>query len=166
MTFKKAPDGRFLRLCASGRRPARGFTLIELVTAIVIVSVLSAVAAPYILDTRAFSERGYVNEVAFALRYTQKIAVASNCSARLAIDATGYVGTQQATCGAGLWSTPIRRTDGGALQGPPPADVVMAPDATIVFNGDGSVAGAAPVLSVGAFTVTIDNSSSLVTVNP
>jgi MSHA pilin protein MshC len=145
---------------------AAGFTLIELVTAIVIIAILAAVVAPHFFDTRAFSERGYADEVASALRYTQKIAIASDCGAEVTINGGSYTALQQAACNAGPWTTPIRRTDGEALAGTPPGDAVVAPDATIVFARDGNVVGVPPVLAVGAFTVTVGSPSGLVTVQP
>ena len=153
-----------------GSRRARGrsagFTLIELVTAIVIVAILAAVVAPHFFDARVFSERGYADEVASALRYTQKIAIASDCGAQVTINGGSYTAVQQAACNAGPWTTPIRRTDGEALAGTPPGNAVVAPDTTIVFNRQGDVVGLPPVLTIGAFSVTVQSPSGLVTVQP
>ena len=40
-------------------RPQRGFTLVELVTVMVIIGILSATAAPRFFDTDVFANRGY-----------------------------------------------------------------------------------------------------------
>src|ERR1700732_3051974 len=61
----------------------RGFTLIELVTVITIVGVLAAFVAPRFWSQQTFSDRGYVDELAAALRSTQKAAVISGCPARV-----------------------------------------------------------------------------------
>ena len=45
----------------------RGFTLIELVVVITIASVLAAYVAPRFWSQQAFSDRGYVDELAAAL---------------------------------------------------------------------------------------------------
>ena len=144
----------------------RGFTLIELVTSIVIIGVLGAVAAPHFFDTAAFNERGYIDEVGFTLRYAQKIAIASECDVSVAINAAGYLATQQAACNAGAWITPVQRTDGSALAGSAPANVAMAPNTTIIFDKTGGVGVSPPVLSVGIFTLSVDKTSGLVTVLP
>jgi MSHA pilin protein MshC len=46
-----------------------GYTIVELVTVIVILGVLGAIAGPRFFGTRVFSERGYADEVASAMRY-------------------------------------------------------------------------------------------------
>jgi MSHA pilin protein MshC len=149
----------------------RGMTLVELVTAIVIIGVLGAAAIPRIIDNQSFLERGYVDEVASSLRYAQRIAVASGCGVRFTIDASGYSATQRnsiANCRThtGTWSTQVMRGDGTALNGAPPLNVVASPAATLTFRDDGSLEASATPLSIGPFTLTIDQFSGTVTVGP
>jgi MSHA pilin protein MshC len=54
----------------------RGFTLIELIIVIVILGVISIYAAPRILDTNSFNQRGLYDETIALLRYAQKTAIA------------------------------------------------------------------------------------------
>ena len=54
----------------------RGFTLIELIIVIVILGVISIYAAPRILDTNIFNQRGLYDETIALLRYAQKTAIA------------------------------------------------------------------------------------------
>lgn len=151
---------------------ARGFTVIELITSIVIVGMLSVLALPRLFSNQPFNERGYIDEIAFTLRYAQKIALASQCDVSVVVNATGYTATQRAAAGnncnpAGAWTTPVRRTDGAVLSGTAPAAVAVAPDATIVFDSSGGVIGGAPpVLSVSVYTLTVDAVSGWVTVQP
>jgi MSHA pilin protein MshC len=53
-----------------------GFTLIELIVTLIMIGILAAVAAPRFFGTHGFEERGFHDEVLFALRFAQKAAVA------------------------------------------------------------------------------------------
>lgn len=165
-----------LAACASPRRPRceRGFTLIELVTCIIIVGLLAAVAGPKFFDTQPFSERGYASEIASALRSARHVAVASSCEVRLTIDpGAGYQALQRAPagndCGGGAWTTPVVLSNSAPLAGVPPSGVVANPATVVIFNRDGEAAGGA-VLTVGpaggpvSFTIRLDGVSGLVSV--
>ncbi|MBU1777435.1 MAG: prepilin-type N-terminal cleavage/methylation domain-containing protein, partial [Gammaproteobacteria bacterium] len=55
-----------------------GFTLVEMITIIVILGIISVVAMPRFADTDAFRNRATADQVAAALRYAQKVAIASH----------------------------------------------------------------------------------------
>ena len=71
-----------------------------------------------------------------------------------------------ATCAAaGAWVTPILRIDGGSLSGSAPSGVVTSMTYQYVFDATGRVInGAPPVLGIGAFALTVDAGSGLVSV--
>ena len=147
-----------------------GYTLIELVAVITILGVLAAVAGPRFFDTRVFSERGYADEIASAMRYAQKIAVASGCRVRLSITTSGYSAMQQAASGnhcdasSSSWSTTVLRPDGTPLAGTPPNDANVSGPATLVFDGKGTVVSGAGNLTVGTHVVTLDAATGFVEV--
>jgi prepilin-type N-terminal cleavage/methylation domain-containing protein len=150
----------------------RGFTLVEVVATLVILAILAAVAVPRMFDSQTLNQRGYIDEVASALRYAQRIAIASNCQVSVVIGAAGYAASQrdtEANCNnsGAPWTTPVRHADGSTLSGTAPGEITMDPVATIVFDGKGIItSGNPPAFAVGPFTLTIDVASGRVTVTP
>ena len=53
----------------------RGFTLVELITVMVIVGIVSAIALPRMFERGLFDSRGYYDQVISSLRYAQKTAI-------------------------------------------------------------------------------------------
>jgi MSHA pilin protein MshC len=147
-----------------------GFTLVELVTTLVIIGILSAAAVPKLFDNQIFSERGYVDDFASALRYAQRIAGATQCNVRVIIDVNGYSAFQQVpvcNVAGNAWTSAVLRGDGSTLAGTPPSGVTLTPAATITFDLNGDVLGAVPpAFDVdGVFTLQVA-SNGFLTVSP
>jgi MSHA pilin protein MshC len=162
-------EGEMGQQLRAGLPDESGFTLVELVVVLVILGVLAAVAAPRFFDSRTFLQRGYYEDLASALRYSQKLAVASGCSVRMTVSAGGYLARQQAvssgTCDPAdtTWPTPVQLADGQALAGTSPGGVITSPVVTLTFDALGRTdLGADQAISVGSLTLTVRADSGFV----
>lgn len=62
-------------LIGSRKKHQHGFTMVELITVMVIVGVLAAVAAPRFFDINTYDNRSFHDQVISTLRYAQKAAI-------------------------------------------------------------------------------------------
>ncbi len=148
---------------------SRGYTLVELVTVVVILGILSAFAVPRFFDQDVFEERGFYEEVVAALRYGQKIAVGSGCPVRVSITAGGYDLKQQAASGNrcdpadATWAVPVLLPDGQAAAGSTPAGITLTPVTTYQYDGLGQTnLGGNLTVSIGALSMTVQAQSGYV----
>jgi MSHA pilin protein MshC len=62
-----------------------GFTLIELVMTLVILGILSATFSPKFFQLSAYQQRVFFDDTLAAIRYAQKLAVATGCNVQVSI---------------------------------------------------------------------------------
>ena len=83
-----------------------GFTLVELVVIILLLGVLSVVVLPRFFKVSDYANRVAYEETASAVRYAQKLAVASGCDVQVSISGNSYALQQHATdCTSGAFAT-------------------------------------------------------------
>lgn len=138
-----------------------GFTLVELVTVIVILGVLALVAVPRFFAVGDFQERGFAEDATAAVRYAHKLALASGCDVRVAFTAAGYALGQWPDCvpaDHASATVPVVRPGGGAFEAASPAGVALSP-ALFFFDRVGrprrADAGAALIADPAELAVTI-----------
>jgi MSHA pilin protein MshC len=150
---------------------SRGATLIELVTVVVLVGVLAVLAGPRFFGRSDFDERGYFELSLQAVRYAQKLALASGCDIRVRFDGSSVALHQWingASCDAdagGSGLSPVSRPGGGVFSETAPPGVSVG-SAQFYFDGVGrprdagggfgTLLGAPVSVAVGGRTLTVE----------
>lgn len=83
-------------------KQSAGFTLIELITVMVIVGILAVFAAPRMFAANVFKSRGFADQVLATLHYAQKIAIAQRRNVCVALTSSTVSLTIANTSGAGV----------------------------------------------------------------
>ena len=74
-----------------------GFSLIELLTVILLLSILGVVALGRFGSQEGFAARGFFDDTVTAVRFAQKLAISSGCDVQVVTNASGYQLFQRAT---------------------------------------------------------------------
>jgi len=132
---------------------SRGFTLLELVTVILILGILAAVAAAN-FDQKSIDQTWFLEQVKSALRYAQKTAIAQRRLVYVAVNPSAPY--QLSLCYDASCASPLNTlTTGSAFVLTPPSGVILsASSSPFSFNGLGQ-ASAAVTLSVNGRSATV-----------
>ncbi len=133
-----------------------GFTMVELITIIVIAGILAAFAAPRFFDRNVFDSRGFYDQVISTLRYAQKAAIAQHRFVCVSFPANNRVTlTTGATPGCGTDLTgpagqaPYTVSSNNASFDP------LAPPANFNFDALGRPTPAPPSFKVSGYATSI-----------
>lgn len=152
----------------------RGFTLIELLVVIVLIGILSTLAATRFFGRSDFDELGYAEEIAAAARYAQKLAVATRCPVRFELSSPGDYrlsrpdGFSAGTCAANFNAEVVHPVNAQPpYAGSLPSSVTLSASGGLParrdFDSQGGITPDADLsIVIGARTVLIRNGGQVV----
>jgi len=128
------------------------FTLIELVTVLLILGIISAIGIPRFFNQNAYQTRAAYDEVVGAVRYAQKLAVASGCPAQVVLTANTYAIQQHKDgCTSGDYAdiSTVHPVSTGNF-----SPVALTPAKTFTFDAMGR-SSAGVTIKVGGLSFTV-----------
>lgn len=77
-----------------------GFTMVELITVLIVVGILGAIGASRFFDNTVFENRAYADQAKIMVRYAQKLAITQNRLIFVRTDGNRFAVCSAAACGA------------------------------------------------------------------
>ena len=141
-----------------------GFSMVELITTLIIVGILAAVAVPRFFNQQAYSDRGFYDQTLAITRYAQKSAIALRRNVCVNIAPPSINLTYASAAGSGsACDTPLPSPVGGSspFTITAPSGVTLSPSTTATFTALGSV-GTTTTITVASRTITVESGTGYV----
>ena len=133
-------------------RHNHGFTLVELITVMVILGVLAVIGSAKFFNNSTFKDTQYHQEILSAFRFAQKIAIASQCDVSITMTADSYSLTYSGTCSG----NDVKHPSGKGSY----ADTDISeinPVLTFIYNSQGAVTSTGVYsFTVGGHNITVE----------
>lgn len=156
-----------------GKTYHAGFTMIELITVMVIVGIMGAAIIPRFFDRNSFDSRGFYDQTISTLRFAQKIAIAQRrlvcvtfpTTSRIVLKTTSNFADVNCTVSPVDLKNPSGNYPAGQTTYTidAPSGVVLAGAADFNFTPLGRTnIAVAPITVGGGFTINIDQETGYV----
>ena len=130
-----------------------GFTLIELVVVILLIGIISFVAAPRFFNSSVIMERSAADELISALRFTQQMAMSRGGGIELSTTANSY--NVKYTASGTLLKSPDRTGDYNKTLSLPSGVTINT--VTIAFTGLGEPSpNIDTTITIGSYVLTVE----------
>lgn len=130
-----------------------GFTLIELVVVILLIGIISFVAAPRFFNSSVIMERSAADELISALRFTQQMAMSRGGGIELSTTANSY--NVKYTASGTLLKSPDRTGDYNKTLSLPSGVTINT--VTIAFTGLGEPSpNIDTTITIGSYVITVE----------
>jgi MSHA pilin protein MshC len=146
----------------------KGFSLVELIMVMVLLGILSATVMPRFFDVNTFREQAFFDDTLNAVRYAQKLAVATGCRVQVSVAADTYTlnaPADRSQCfNAVAFPLAIRNPGTGdpAYTNNEPGVALTSTAATFTFDALGRASADVTLTVAGNRTITVVGSTGFV----
>lgn len=166
-THHRLLQKKIAQLLVSKRVPL-GFTIIELVMIMVIISALMILAGPKFFSTTIYQQQVYYDQLLNSLRYARTLAVGTGNHIQVSLtnnSITLQQRTEGVSCVTGTTFQPVlnpaTRTSGFVKNAPGSITINFSSNSPIYFNGLGQALSATNCAVLGTATISVNGGNTL-----